>query len=311
MTNDSLTGPIETIVSSAHKRYREIAALDGLSLSMRRGEWIGLIGPNGAGKTTLMHAISGLVQLDSGTVTIRDASGELQEPGHAHLGLVPQELALYKTLTTIENLRVFGRLNGLSSLLEESIEWALTWTGLEAHADRRVEELSIGMQRRLNIACGVLHRPAMILLDEPTVGVDPHGRSRIWEMLESLRANGSTLLQSSHQLGELESRCDRLVIVDHGRVLAEGTMAELSRHVALGRRSIEVLLDRSPDAISLGAHLHVRGNLVVGFLDDVERELAPLLDRLRQTGARITDMNIRAPNLEQVFTALTGSGLRE
>ena len=162
-----------------------------------------------------------------------------------HLGWVPQDLALYPALTVRENLQVFGRLHGVARAdLPERVEWALDWTGLRDRSRRPVSSLSGGMRRRLNIACGVLHRPAVVLLDEPTVGVDPHARARIWKLLESLREDGAALLQSSHQLEEIQSRCDRIVVVHRGTVVAHGTMAELAKFADLEVRAIRATSSR-------------------------------------------------------------------
>jgi len=199
-----------------------VKALDGVSLELREGELLGLLGPNGAGKTTLVRAIAGRVRLDAGTITIDSGA----------LGVVPQEIALYPALTARENLEAFGELNGLRGpTLRERVGWALEWTALAERTKDPVRTFSGGMRRRLNIACGILHRPRVILLDEPTVGVDPQSRERIHDMLDALRADGHTLLLTTHQLDEAEARCSRIVIVDHGRVIADGEPAELIRTI--------------------------------------------------------------------------------
>lgn len=216
-------------IKDAHKQFGEKAALDGADLSLGEGEWLALLGPNGAGKTTLVRAIAGRVRLDSGTIRLQgeEVTG-LEHHARASLGIVPQEVALYPNLTARENLEVFAALHGVpKSELRERAKWALDWTGLADRADERSATFSGGMNRRLNIACGVLHKPRVILLDEPTVGVDPQSRQRIWEMLEQLRGEGASLLLTTHQLDEAQEVTDRIVILDRGKTIAAGTFKEL------------------------------------------------------------------------------------
>jgi len=221
-------------VADARRSFGDVKALDGVSLELREGELLGLLGPNGAGKTTLVRAIAGRVRLDAGTITIDSGA----------LGVVPQEIALYPALTARENLEAFGELNGLRGpTLRERVGWALEWTALAERTKDPVRTFSGGMRRRLNIACGILHRPRVILLDEPTVGVDPQSRERIHDMLDALRADGHTLLLTTHQLDEAEARCSRIVIVDHGRVIADGEPAELIRTIGGGKRTVLLTLD--------------------------------------------------------------------
>ncbi|MBP7149066.1 MAG: ABC transporter ATP-binding protein [Acidobacteria bacterium] len=281
-------GAVVLAVSGARKAFGATTALDGVSLELRRGELLGLLGPNGAGKTTLVRAIAGRVRLDAGTV----------ELGRSSLGLVPQEIALYPELTARENLDAFGRFAGLAgAALRERVAWALGWTGLAERAQQLVGGFSGGMRRRLNIACGVLHAPDVVLLDEPTVGVDPQSRERIYEMLEALRAGGTSLLLTTHQLDEAQSRCQRVVVIDHGRVIAAGTLAELiERH--LGTRSrVTLRLAGAPE--------------VTADVQDVGAELPPLLARVHAQGARVEDVHIERPGLHAVFLHLTGRELRE
>ena len=211
------------------RRYGEQAALRGVGLALHAGECLGLLGPNGAGKTTLVRAIAGRVRPDAGAIRLL---GRTLEPGaragRDSLGVVPQEIALYPLLTATENLEVFGALQGVSGdALAARVEWALAFSGLASRRDDRVGAFSGGMKRRLNIACSVLHKPRVLLLDEPTVGVDPQSRERIWHMLGELRAAGTSMILTTHQLDEAETQCDRIVIIDHGRVIAAGTLAQL------------------------------------------------------------------------------------
>ena len=169
---------MQLTISEAHKAFKGVAALDGAALELRPGEQLGLLGPNGAGKTTLVRAVSGRVRLDSGTVSLDGRALGVRDP-RPELGIVPQEISVYPLLSTRQNLQVFGRFSGVSKgALRERVEWALGWTGLSDRADEPVKNFSGSMKRRVNIACATLHRPGMLILDEPTVGVDPQSRER-------------------------------------------------------------------------------------------------------------------------------------
>jgi len=193
-------------VSGARKKFGDVTALDGATFALREGELLALLGPNGAGKTTLIRAISGRVQLDAGEITLfgRVLTGRKTPP---ELGIVPQEIAVYPALTARENLRAFGRLQGVAARdLKDRVAWALEVTTLADRADEPIKSFSGGMKRRLNIGCGVVHRPRIVLLDEPTVGVDPQSRERIYDMLAELQRGGVSLLLTTHHLEEAEAR---------------------------------------------------------------------------------------------------------
>jgi ABC-2 type transport system ATP-binding protein len=279
-----------------------VTALDGVSLELREGELLGLLGPNGAGKTTLVRAIAGRVRLDAGTITIA--------PGG--LGIVPQEIALYPALTARENLEAFGEFNGLrGSTLRERVRWALEWTALAERTKDPVRTFSGGMKRRLNIACGILHRPRVILLDEPTVGVDPQSRERINDMLDALRADGLTLLLTTHQLDEAEARCTRIVILDHGRVIADGEPAELIRTIGGGKRMVLLTLDAALAAPPAGFVALEGAPRYQGEIEADDAALARLLAGVAGGGRTVLDMEVRRPSLQAVFLKLTGRELRE
>jgi ABC-2 type transport system ATP-binding protein len=204
-------------VRDVRKRFGAIEAVNGASFDLRAGERLALLGPNGAGKTTLIRAIAGRVRPDAGSIELM---GVPLVPGsvRAELGIVPQEIALYDRLTARENLMAFGRFAGIAPTdLRERVAWALDWTGLVDRAEHQVGTFSGGMKRRVNIAAGVLHRPRVILLDEPTVGVDPQSRERIYDMLDRLRDDGASILLTTHQLEEAEVRCDRIIIYERWR----------------------------------------------------------------------------------------------
>jgi ABC-2 type transport system ATP-binding protein len=298
-------------IRDARKSFGATRALDGMSLALGEGEMLGLLGPNGAGKTTLIRAIAGRVRLDGGSVAL---FGRVLEPGKARpeLGVVPQENALYPLLTARENLETFGRMNGLDGKrLHERASWALEWTGLADRAQGTVKEFSGGMKRRLNLACGVLHEPKLVLLDEPTVGVDPQSREKIYDMLDGLRAAGTALLLTTHYLEEAEARCERITIVDHGRAIASGTLPELVVQAGLGGRRVRLTLDKASAAAPAGFTRENGGGVLTADIHDVSVELPGLLARLQSAGLGVRDLEVRGATLQAAFLALTGKELRE
>ena len=216
-------------VRDLRKTYGRLVAVDGVSFAVEPGQLVGLLGPNGAGKSTTVAMIAGLITPESGTVTVggQPLSGDT-DPRKRLIGLVPQDLALYDELSAAANLRLFGALYSLAGRpLEDAIGSALLLVGLAERAGDRVKTFSGGMKRRLNLAAGLLHDPQIILLDEPTVGVDPQSRNAIFENLEFLKARGKALLYTTHYMEEAERMADRIVVMDHGRVLADDTLAGL------------------------------------------------------------------------------------
>jgi len=273
---------------------------------LRKGEWLALLGPNGAGKTTLVRAIAGRVRLDFGVVTLPGNNRET-------LGIVPQEISLYARLTAEENLSCFGELQGLAgAVLQERVEWALDFTGLADRAGELVGTFSGGMKRRLNIACSVLHRPSVVLLDEPTVGVDPQSRERIWEMLDRLRRDGASLLLTTHQLDEAQQICDRIVVIDHGRVIANGAFDELVRQTIGPKRRVVLSFESAMTARRFNAwpDMTIDGALVRCQVENVGRDLAALLASATEN-ADVLDVQIESPTLQAVFIHLTGRELRD
>ena len=298
-------------IHDAHKRFGATQALAGLSIALEDGELLGLLGPNGAGKTTLIRAIAGRVRLDRGRITL---FGRALEPGkpRPELGVVPQENALYSLLSARENLETFGRLNGLEGKrLRERTAWALEWTGLADRAKSLVKDFSGGMKRRLNLACGVLHEPRLVLLDEPTVAVDPQSREKIYDMLAALRADGASLLLSTHYLEEAEARCERIAVVDHGRVVAAGTLSELVIAAGLKGQRLQVTPEAMPATLPAGFVRESDAHVLSASLTDVGRELPGLLAQLSAAGIGVRDLEVRSASLQTVFLSLTGKELRE
>jgi ABC-2 type transport system ATP-binding protein len=302
-------------VTDARKRYGSVQALDGASFELRKGELLALLGPNGAGKTTLIRAISGRVRLDGGEIRVFDQPVVAGRTPRV-LGIVPQELAVYPLLTARENLEAFGRLHGLTGTeLPKQVDWALERTGLADRAREPVKQFSGGMRRRLNIACGILHHPRIVLLDEPTVGVDPQSRDRIYVTLGELAAEGVSLLLTTHHLEEAEARCSRTVIIDHGRVIAAGTLPELVDQTVGHHRMVTLRLN-SPLATDRIPTLRVEidpadARQVRARMTDVAADLPPLLEGIRAAGGAVEDVEVRGPSLQAVFIHLTGRELRE
>src|SRR6187401_419138 len=306
------TPPDVLTVTDARKRFGNVTALDGAALTLREGELLALLGPNGAGKTTLIRAISGRVQLDAGDVRLfgKTLAGRKTAPD---LGIVPQELAIYPSLTARENLEAFGRLQGLSKGdLASQVAWALEATALGDRADQPIKAFSGGMKRRLNIACGVIHRPRVVLLDEPTVGVDPQSRERIYDMLGELTRDGVSLLLTTHHLEEAEARCTRTVIIDHGKVIAAGSLSELVDRTVGRHRIVTLRLDAPVAVAPAGVEIAADDpRLLRARVTNVARELPILLGALSAQGRDVEDVEVRGPSLQSVFIHLTGRELRE
>jgi len=308
-------------VQGAIKSYGGTPALCGADLTLARGQWLGLLGPNGAGKTTLVRAIAGRVRLDGGTITLFDTPlngnpGAAAAAARGRLGIVPQEIALYPLLTARENLAGFGRLNGVGrDRLPARIDRALEFAGLSERADDRVKTFSGGMKRRLNIACAILHEPELLLLDEPTVGVDPQSRQRIWEMLDELRRGGASILLTTHGLEEAQQVCETITIIDHGKAIAAGTFPELLRQTIGASRRVVVRAELDDDQRRT---LAADGRLTIGpdgvieaSIDNVAADLSALLRDLAAANVPVRDLHIEAPGLQAVFLHLTGRELRE
>jgi len=301
------------------KRYGERTAVDGVSFSISAGETYGLLGPNGAGKTTTISMVCGLLRRDGGEVLL---DGKPMDVGateaKAILGLVPQDLAIYPDLTARENLRFFGRLQRLGGReLGTRVDEVLELTGLTDRADERTDAYSGGMKRRLNIGIGLLHRPRLLVLDEPTVGVDPQSRNAILSGIEDLESAGMAILYTTHYMEEAERLCDRIGIIDEGRIRAEGTRHEL---VALigekDRVSLHATGPLAAAATALAALASVTdasvrdGGLEV-ILDGARRVLPAILETVSGAGVTIRSVEVIEPDLEAVFLQLTGKALRD
>lgn len=300
------------------KTFGERTVVDDVSFTIGPGETYGLLGPNGAGKTTTILMICGLLRPDAGSVRVAGRPMEVTSTAaKAAIGLVPQEIALYPDLSGRENLRFFGSLEGLRGTeLDERIADALDVVGLADRADERLESYSGGMQRRCNIAAGLLHRPSLLILDEPTVGVDPQSRNQILESIEDLGGEGLSVLYTTHYMEEAERLCDRIGIMDAGRLIAEGTRRELVTSIA-EESHITVRLESVPDGAVAGLEAlpgvrsvtRLDDQLVVG-VDDASHAMGQVIGELDRQRAVVTDVAMSEPDLETVFLRLTGRVLR-
>jgi len=297
------------------KRFGPITALDGVSLDIAPGEFFGLLGPNGAGKSTLMSLIAGLRQPNAGTLTVAGASASAGSPqARRALGLVPQHIALYTQLSAERNLRIFGELYGLKGAeLKGRVENALEAVHLSDRRRDIVKTYSGGMQRRLNLAAALLHRPRLLLCDEPTVGVDPQSRNSIFDYLQELNRAGLTIIYSTHYMEKATRLCSRIGIIDHGKILALGTIDELLARLPFEE---EVRFPATAQTQMLGAELAASGE--VSTVDSVHR-FRPRAGYTMSSFYRLTEAHglpprlftSQRPTLEALFLQLTGRMLRE
>jgi ABC-2 type transport system ATP-binding protein len=316
------TGDGEPVLAcrDLRRRFGQRLAVDGVGFRVDPGETYGLLGPNGAGKTTTISMICGLLRRDGGEVTVAGASLD-RDPGavKAAIGYVPQDIALYPDLSGGENLRFWGRMQGLSGReLAGRVDAVLEVVGLTDRAGDKVADYSGGMQRRLNIGAGLLHRPKLLVLDEPTVGVDPQSRNAILENVEALRGEGSAVLYTTHYMEEAERLCDRVGIIDQGRLIAEGTRRELVAQI--GERD-RIELAAAGDLVGLAAACRRtldgvdEATVVAGGLHlvapDGRRLLPKLLELAEAAGVEVTSVEVVEPDLEAVFLHLTGKALRD
>jgi ABC-2 type transport system ATP-binding protein len=308
-------------VTGLSKTYpgAERPAVDGIDLTIPGGGIFGLLGPNGAGKTTFLSMLCGLLAPGGGRLRVLGHDVRHHADRVKRLfGLVPQELALYPTLTGRENLDFFGRLYGLRGRhLKERVERALAIGQLEEFADRRAATYSGGLKRRLNLVIGLIHEPRLLVLDEPTVGIDPQSRRFIHDSLRALNAQGVSIIYTTHYMEEVESLCDHVAIIDHGRIIARGTLGELLGTYQHG--AIELRTETPPDADAAEALRALPGVEAVAVDDRLitvtsnkpETTLPALLAALGERGIGVASLSMGTTHLEQVFLNLTGTRLRD
>ena len=305
-------------VKDLQKSYGSLRAVDGISFEVPEGQMLGFLGPNGAGKTTTLSMISGLLRPDRGRVSIGEVDVWLS-PKQAKriLGLVPQDLALYEELTARENLMFWGSLFHLPrSELRANIEVWLERVGLKGRGSAPESRFSGGMKRRLHLAIGLVHNPKVVLLDEPTVGIDPQARKNILDIIRDIAKEGSTILFTTHHLEEAEALCDRIAIMDHGKILETGSVEELARVADDGDivslkgsfTSVQlnnVLEKERVDILSAAEHT-ATVSLCHGGMN-----IVALLQKFSEASIEITDISMQKPSLESVFLRLTGRELRD
>ena len=306
-------------VERLRKQFGDLVAVDDITFAAEAGSIFGLLGPNGAGKTTTISCISGLLKPTAGHASIMGHDVVIDGPAsRERLGVVPQELALYEDLSARENLSYWGAAYGLGGhLLKERVNGVLELTGLIDRAKEPVKKFSGGMKRRLNFACGIVHEPKVLLLDEPTVGVDPQSRVRLLDLIRSQTKQGTCVLYTTHYMEEAEALCDNLAIIDHGKIIAAGTLPEL--RAMMGERDILRLAGRFEPGPVADKLSRLDGVEIVTAEEDgitlavpnASGKLSPIFQALAASGSEIRETTLTQPSLESLFIKLTGKELRE
>lgn len=303
------------------RKFGELTAVDDVTFDIQEGEIFSLLGPNGAGKTTTISMLSTLLAPTSGDALINGFSikdGNMQV--RKYIGIVPQEIALYDELSALENLNYWGKLYNLSGqALNHRVSEVLEQIGLSNRAKDRLKTYSGGMKRRVNIAAGLLHKPKLLFMDEPTVGIDPQSRRMILDMVKELNQQGMAILYTTHYMEEAQELSNRVGIIDHGKLIAVGTQEELTQQVG-ETDSIHILTDPTDDLQSIAAKLNGFDGIIRVIVEetgltlitnDAESNLAPIINQASQAEAHIKSIEIVEPNLETVFLHLTGRALRD
>jgi ABC-2 type transport system ATP-binding protein len=301
------------------KRYNDFLALDNIDLNINEGEIFGLLGPNGAGKTTTINVITGITSFNSGTVRVfdmnlKDSENEIKK----NIGIVPQDIAIYDDLTAYENICFFGKLYGLSGrLLKERVNEAIDFTGLSDKKNEFPKKYSGGMKRRLNIACAIVHHPKLIIMDEPTVGIDPQSRNHILQSVKKLNSMGSTIIYTSHYMEEVDEICTNIAIMEKGRIIAHGTSEELKNMITVEDRisfelsNVNYSLSECLKKTSGVKDLIIKDNKLTVISGKDCNNLSLIIDCILKQGIKILSINMEKPTLENVFLTLTGRTLRD
>lgn len=309
-------------VRDLERRFGEITAVNNVSFSVEKGEAYGLLGPNGAGKSTIINMITGLFSPTSGSIQLNDID-VIKNPKQAQksIGVVPQDIALYQDMSAVENLKFWGRMYGLSGrALQTSVEEVLEIIGLTDRAKGKVNTFSGGMKRRVNIGAAILHKPELLIMDEPTVGIDPQSRNHILETIKTLNSQGMTIIYTSHYMEEVEYLCQRIGIIDHGELIACGTLPELRETIGDRSRIIlsfdgdlpqSALLQQELTGLFSEKDISILDHKITVFHKEPQLVLTDFIKAATSTGAKINSVDIVEPNLESVFLHLTGRSLRD
>ncbi|WP_442604081.1 ATP-binding cassette domain-containing protein [Paenibacillus sp. KN14-4R] len=295
------------------KRYGTQTALESVGFAVKKGSCFGLLGPNGAGKSTTMKILTGIIQADSGKVVV--LGQEIQSESdliRKQVGYVPQEITLYETLSAHQNLVFFGEMYGVRGAeLKVRIKEVLEQVGLSDRANDAVKTFSGGMKRRINIAAALLHRPKLVILDEPTVGIDPQSRNHIFEMIRQLRDQGITIVYSTHYMEEVEALCDDIAIIDHGKVVIQGSLDELLHQYATRAIYVEIEGSEEPPKLTRTKNMIAQDRGWIVETDEVLPALQEMSQALIERGDIVKSLEILRPSLESVFLSLTGTSLRD
>jgi ABC-2 type transport system ATP-binding protein len=303
-------------VKNITKNYGKTQAVRGISFSIKDGECYGLLGPNGAGKSTTINMLSMLFPPNSGQITINGTDASNANVAVKQImGIVPQEIALYDKFTAWENILFWGSIYGIKGKqLHDKAEELLKWVGLFDRRKEKINSYSGGMKRRINIACALLHSPKVVLLDEPTVGVDPQSRNLIFELIQQLNKEGMTIIYTTHYMEEAEKLCNRIAIMDNGQIVAQGTLDELKQQSAV-TDMIVVDFTQAPDekllAEKLKSEISVFENSLTMLSSDSKRDLTRVVTTCTDAGFEINRIDIQKGNLESVFLKMTGKQLRD
>lgn len=303
-------------VTNIVKTYGKTAAVNGISFTVKAGECFALLGPNGAGKSTSINMLSALLLPDSGNI-ILDGMDIIKSRTEIKkvLGIVPQEIALYDNLTAWENMLFWGNIYGITGKnLHTRANDLLIWVGLEDRKKERVKTYSGGMKRRINLVCSLLHSPKILLLDEPTVGVDPQSRNLIFELVEQLNKEGMTIIYTTHYMEEAERLCNRIAIMDNGKIIAQGKLDDLRLKSGVNDEVI-IKCSHTPDEKILAGKLKVQfvvtEKTIQILADDASKNLTAFVAAIAEVGCEITNVEVKKANLETIFLKMTGKQLRD
>jgi len=305
-------------MNNVNKQFGDIKALDNLSINVKEGEILGLLGPNGAGKTTAIRTLCGLLDADTGETTVLNQKQSVKNvDARRDIGLVTQDITVFKDLTAAENLRYFGGLYGLRGTeLKENVKEMLEFVGLTDRSNKKPGTFSGGMQRRLNIACALVHKPKLLIMDEPTVGIDPQSRNHILESVKEIAQKGTTVIYTTHYMEEVQAICDRIEIMDLGKVIAEGTMEELIGLISKYQKVNMTAIVPTPamtaalQAVEGVTSVELHGNEYTIKSEQDSDNISKIMEVAGKFGG-VSSFTEEKPNLENVFLTLTGKNLRD